>query len=80
VIYETFFKLLSGVTNPELVGDKVKWFKNSLQPVAFSVYQQTSSLGAAWSAMASRKLDHDMTGISSTINPTPIQNGTTMFR
>ena len=41
----TFLRVNTGVTDPHLVGDKHKWFANSLDPIRFLVWQEGSSLG-----------------------------------
>uniref|UniRef100_A0A915K4Q6 Uncharacterized protein n=1 Tax=Romanomermis culicivorax TaxID=13658 RepID=A0A915K4Q6_ROMCU len=58
---EAYLRVQTGVSSPLLVGDKVKWFKESLQPVNFMVYQQMGTLGTAWSSAESKKLENDLT-------------------
>ncbi|VDM59907.1 unnamed protein product [Angiostrongylus costaricensis] len=49
---ETFVRVQAGIDNPTQIGDKAKWFSESLMPVHFTVYPNASSLCSAYYAYA----------------------------
>ncbi|CAJ0938342.1 unnamed protein product, partial [Mesorhabditis belari] len=44
---ETFVRVQNGIDKPQQVGDKAKWFADSLMPVHFMVYPDNSTLAPA---------------------------------
>ena len=42
-----FLRVQTDVYDPLLIGDKAKWFSQSLQKILFRVYDESSTLGAA---------------------------------
>ncbi|WKY14190.1 hypothetical protein Q1695_000048 [Nippostrongylus brasiliensis] len=49
---ETFVRVQAGIDSPAQIGDKAKWFSESLMPVHFRVYPDESSLSSAYFAYA----------------------------
>ncbi|KAL6724495.1 hypothetical protein Aduo_019382 [Ancylostoma duodenale] len=47
---ETFVRVQAGIDSPAQIGDKAKWFSESLMPVHFTVYPNESSLCSAYYA------------------------------
>ncbi|EPB80004.1 DENN domain protein [Ancylostoma ceylanicum] len=47
---ETFVRVQAGIDSPTQIGDKSKWFSESLMPVHFMVYPNESSLCSAYYA------------------------------
>uniref|UniRef100_A0A915A4M9 MAP kinase-activating death domain protein n=1 Tax=Parascaris univalens TaxID=6257 RepID=A0A915A4M9_PARUN len=47
---ETYVRVQTGTDSPAQIGDKSKWFTDSLMPVHFTVYPNDSTLAAAWHA------------------------------
>ncbi|VDM46070.1 unnamed protein product, partial [Toxocara canis] len=45
---ETYVRVQAGTDSPAQIGDKSKWFSESLMPVHFTVYLNDSTLAAAW--------------------------------
>ncbi|XP_058985761.1 MAP kinase-activating death domain protein-like isoform X1 [Musca domestica] len=46
-----FLRVQTGVMDPQQVGDKPKWFANSLTPIRFAVWDDNSSLNGAIKAL-----------------------------
>jgi len=42
-----FLRVQTGVYDPLLIGDKAKWFSQSLQKIMFRMCDESSTLGAA---------------------------------
>ena len=42
-----WLRVQTGVYDPLLIGDKQKWYSNSLQKIDFHVYDEGSTLGSA---------------------------------
>ncbi|KAK6034869.1 hypothetical protein COOONC_27626 [Cooperia oncophora] len=49
---EAFVRVQAGIESPAQIGDKAKWFNESLMPVHFTIYQDGSSLSCAYYAHA----------------------------
>ena len=58
-----FLRVQTSVFDPLLIGDKPKWYANQLQPIAFRVYDEASSLGAALSSASEVVSDDYPTGM-----------------
>lgn len=39
-----FQRIQTGVNDPSMIGDKLKWFANTLEPVVFTVWQENCSI------------------------------------
>jgi len=39
-----FQRIQTGVNDPSMIGDKPKWFANTLEPVVFTVWQENCSI------------------------------------
>lgn len=39
-----FQRIQTGVDDPSMIGDKLKWFANTLEPVIFTVWQENCSI------------------------------------
>ena len=58
-----FLRVQTGIFDPLLIGDKAKWFSNSLQKVEFSIYDEASTLASALEQMQAKHLnDSNPTG------------------
>ncbi|XP_068760950.1 MAP kinase-activating death domain protein-like isoform X2 [Montipora capricornis] len=47
LVYPTntvFTKILKGIHDPQIIGDKAKWFTNSLEPVVYQVFDSDSKI------------------------------------
>jgi hypothetical protein len=42
-----FLRAHTGIADPKVIGDKLKWFADQLQPVYFQVYEASSTIGDA---------------------------------
>ena len=42
-----FLRVHTGVFDPTLIGDKPKWYAHTLEPIRFTVWDQSSSLNGA---------------------------------
>ncbi|KJH48733.1 DENN domain protein [Dictyocaulus viviparus] len=56
---ETFVRVQAGIDNPTQIGDKAKWFSDSLMPVHFTVYPNASSLCSAYHVYSRECADVD---------------------
>ncbi|EJD73703.1 MAP kinase-activating death domain-containing protein [Loa loa] len=49
---ETYVRVQAGTDDPKQIGDKGKWFNESLMPIHFTVYSNDSTLVDAWRNVA----------------------------
>ncbi|KAL3983054.1 DENN (AEX-3) domain family protein [Acanthocheilonema viteae] len=52
---ETYVRVQAGTDDPKQIGDKGKWFNESLMPIHFTVYSNDSALVDAWQKVASER-------------------------
>ena len=57
-----FLRVNTGVCDPALIGDKAKWYAETLDEISFKVWQESSSLGATLRA-ANQVAENPQTGI-----------------
>ena len=42
-----FLRANTGISDPRVIGDKLKWFADQLQPIYYQVYDSQSAIGEA---------------------------------
>uniref|UniRef100_A0A915PNB8 MAP kinase-activating death domain protein n=1 Tax=Setaria digitata TaxID=48799 RepID=A0A915PNB8_9BILA len=52
---ETYVRVQAGTDDPRQIGDKGKWFNETLMPIHFTVYSDDSALIDAWRQVASER-------------------------
>ncbi|MCP9265477.1 MAP kinase-activating death domain protein [Dirofilaria immitis] len=52
---ETYVRVQAGTDDPKQIGDKGKWFNESLMPIHFTVYSNDSALVDAWRKIANER-------------------------
>ena len=58
-----FLRVNTGVCDPALIGDKAKWYADSLEQLSFKTWSENSSLGTTFRA-ATHAAEHPQTGKS----------------
>ncbi|XP_039280575.1 MAP kinase-activating death domain protein isoform X3 [Nilaparvata lugens] len=62
---EAFLRVHNGVYDPQQIGDKAKWFSHTLEPINFSVWDDTSSLAGALKHLPQQEQPTDESGSDS---------------
>ncbi|VIO87749.1 Regulator of presynaptic activity aex-3, putative [Brugia malayi] len=52
---ETYVRVQAGTDDPKQIGDKGKWFNESLMPIHFAIYSNDSTLVDAWQKAAKER-------------------------
>ncbi|XP_075211719.1 rab3 GDP-GTP exchange factor [Lycorma delicatula] len=62
---EAFLRVHTGVFDPQQIGDKAKWFAHQLEPITFSVWDESSSLAGALKYLPQQEQPTDESGSDS---------------
>ncbi|XP_049779283.1 MAP kinase-activating death domain protein [Schistocerca cancellata] len=60
-----FLRVHTGVFDPTLIGDKSKWYAHTLEPIYFSVWDESSSLSGALRSLRQQEQPTDESGSDS---------------
>ncbi|KAJ9588130.1 hypothetical protein L9F63_018488, partial [Diploptera punctata] len=60
-----FLRVHTGVFDPTLIGDKPKWYAHTLEPIRFTVWDQSSSLNGALRSLRQQEQPTDESGSDS---------------
>ncbi|PSN33006.1 MAP kinase-activating death domain protein, partial [Blattella germanica] len=60
-----FLRVHTGVFDPTLIGDKPKWYAHTLEPIHFTVWDQSSSLNGALRSLRQQEQPTDESGSDS---------------
>ncbi|RZF38506.1 hypothetical protein LSTR_LSTR006101, partial [Laodelphax striatellus] len=62
---EAFLRVHNGIYDPQQIGDKAKWFSHTLEPINFSVWDDSSSLAGAMKHLPQQEQPTDESGSDS---------------